>query len=359
MDETAQADGRGERYIRLDPELGPGDEQEIVKLVAPQQPTQKLKVPVREEIETRSNEPGIETLIDAERAQLLGPEESWGTATDEKKPVPWGWFALIGLSLIGVSAWALKHIIFAQDQIEVIRFETEKILDVEESSVESAASMILSINAAILGFLNAESIEEMSRVVRHPVRVRPLMEDYYSRKPFRPYGASEIQSLNPITLGTHGDFWLAVAKSATGGQIRMIVQVDPETGARVDWETAVNYQPMAWDEYATRRPGGTSMDFRVYLSPDHLYSHEFQDSGMWNCYMLTALDSEEILFGYIKSDSPSALLIRQWFMRHPNQRASMILRLSLPDGLASPRGVVIDHARSVRWIYIVSPDDQS
>lgn len=362
VDDAGAWDQNEPRPIRLEPNSTADVTMEIVRLeppVDPSVPAKKLELPDRQETETRSIEPGIETLMDAERAQLEGLEESWGIEADEKKPLPWGWFALFGILIVSVSAWVLRDVLFAQKQIEVIRLETEEILGMEETSVHEAMGVVKSIRTAIQRFARADSVEEMAQVVRHPERVRPLMEDYYSRKPFAPLGDVEIEDLNPLTLGKHADYWLVFVRRGAADLMEVIVEVDSDAGARIDWETFVNYQPMDWDDYAIRRPAGTSMDFRVHLTPDTLYSHEFQDSERWECYMLTASDSEEILFGYIEKNSPSAEIIRQWFGRHPNHRASMILRLSIPQGLKSPRGVVIDHARSVRWIYIVSPDGDS
>jgi len=355
VDEAAEKE-QGMRYFRLDPEQGPSAEQEVVKLESTRGPAQKLMVPVREEIETRSNEPGIDSLIEGELTTMESLEEAWGQAAVEKRPLPWGWFALIALVLVGGALWSLKDILFAKEQLEVIRLETQSILETEESSVESARSLIDRIESSLYAFCLAPDLDSMRRIVRHPHRVRSLMEDHYSRHPFQPFGAGNIEMLRPLTLATRGDFWAATMRFDDGTKKNFIIQADEEGEALVDWETAVNYQPMPWDEYATKRPVGSPLDFRVYLEPDSLFSHEFRDSAKWDCYLLTALDSEEMLFGYVKSDSPTAQLLRMWFQRVPSQRASMILRLSIPEGLTSPRGVVIDHALSVRWVYIASPD---
>lgn len=358
VDEAAESD-KSTSYVRLDPEFGASDEQEVVKLATTPEAAQRLVVPVRDEVEMRSNEPDIESIIDAERASLQGAEATWGQAAEEKRPLPWGWFALIGLALVGISGWALKHIIFTQDQVEIIHMEAETLLDTEQSSYESARVLIDSIESSLFAYFSASNIDEKASVVRHPERVLPLMRDHYSRHPFLRHSDPVIETLRPLTLGIHGNFWLANMQLPDGTKQNLIVQTNDEEKPLIDWETAVNYQPMAWDEYVQTRPKGTSMDFRVYLTPDNLYSHEFRDSEAWDCYMLTAHNSEEILFGYVRSDSPSAELFRTWFERHPNQRAPMILRLTLPENITSPSGVVIEHALSVRWIYIVSPVAES
>lgn len=355
VDEDAEKE-QSTRYIRLDPGQNPSDEQKVVKLEATREPTQKLAVPVREETETRSNEPGIDSLIEGDLATLAGLESAWGQAAAERRPLPWAWFALISIALVGGALWSLRNVIFAKETLDVIRIETESILETEETSIENAKTLIQRIESSLTTFCMAPDLDAMARLVRHPDRVRPLMDDYYARHPYKPLGAASIETLRPLTLATRGDFWAATLRLENGTKRNFIVQVNEEQTGLVDWETAVNYQPMEWDDYARKRPVGSAMDFRVYLEPDLLYSHEFRDSAQWDCYMLTALDSEEVLFGYVQSDSPTAELLRIWFERMPSERASMILRLSIPEGLTSPRGVVIEHALSVRWIYIASPD---
>jgi len=355
VDEAAEKE-RGVRYFRLDPEQGPSPEQEVLKLETTSESAQKLMIPVREEIEIRSNEPGIESLIESNVSTIEGLEAAWGQSSFEKRPLPWGWFALIALLLTGGALWSLRYIVFAEEQLEVIRLETQSILEIEETSVASARSLIDKVESRLHAFCSAPNIDAMERLVRHPDRVRSLMDDYYSRYPFEPFGTCTIEMLRPLTLAIYGDFWAATVRFENGAKKNFIIQADEEGEALVDWETAVNYQPMPWDDYVKKRPAGIALDFRVYLEPDSLYSHEFRDSVKWDCYLLTAMGSDEMLFGYVKSDSPTAQLLRMWFQRTSTQRASMILRLSMPEGLTSPRGVVIDHALSVRWIYIVSPD---
>ena len=86
----------------------------------------------------------------------------------------------------------------------------------------------------------------------------------------------------------------------------LIIEITDSGEPKIDWETLVCYQPMKWDQFARSRPDGNSFDFRVYVEPDNFFSHEFTDSSRWNCFRLTALDSDETLFGYAKADEPVA-----------------------------------------------------
>ncbi len=354
IDEEAEKDEVA-RYYRLDPEQGVSNEQAVVKLDAPDAKISKLEVPVRNEVETRTIEPGVENLITTNKPTLEQEEAQWGGGASGRRPILWGWFALIGVLLAGLAIWAFIEIRRAGEQLDTIRVGTEEMLKQEEASALKARSQIERIEHSLRVFTEAPDMETMATVVRHPERVRPLMKDHYSRHDYEPIGPRRVDSLRPLTLGSMGDFWMVTLESEENERMKLLVQAPEDAEARVDWETAVCYQPMDWDDYARERPHGTTMDFRVFIEPDTLYSHDFRDSEKWDSFLLTALDSEEVLFGYIRSDNPSAELLRTWFGRFPSRPAAMVLRLSLPEGLQSPRGVVIDEVLAIRWIYIVPP----
>ena len=85
-------------------------------------------------------------------------------------------------------------------------------------------------------------------------------------------------------------------------------------------------------------------------------SHEFADSSRWNCYRLTALDGDETLFGYAMADSEVAKSIVNLLNQNQGRKTSLILRLSVPEGVLSRSGVVIEKLLSPRWIYLDPPE---
>jgi len=348
-----------EDCIRLDPVRDVKSDDDVIRLEpGPEEvpkEAQELVVRSRAEVVTRSNAPRVKMLAESGLRNAPGLEEQWDKTQVHHRSFPWGWFGLVALVLTGATIWSLRNILFAKEDLEVIRIKTESILQTEEASLEAARGLIGRIEATITAYCMAPDVDTLSHFVRHMHRVKPLMEDYYSRHPYEPLGPARIESLSPLTLGAYGEFWAVVLRLRSGEKQNLVVEAGAHGQTLVDWETAVNYQPMPWDDFARERPEGVAMDFRVFLEPNVLYSHEFQDSSEWDCYMLTAHDSEEFLFGYVRSDSPTARLLKRWFDAHSARRAPMIMRLSIPEGLTSPRGVVIDHALSVRWVYIKSP----
>lgn len=193
----------------------------------------RLDVPVPKDFEIRTHQPGIDALIESPAANPDLLEHDWGKKAALHRSIPWGWFALIGLLLVG----------------------------------------------------SAESGEP-----------------------------------------------------------------------KIDWETLVCYQPMKWDTFALTRPSGTSFDFRVYAEADNFFSHEFTDSNLWNCFRLTALDSNETLFGYAKIDASASTELLSLLHQNQERPVSVILRVNIPEGIHSRRGIVIEKVMSPRWIYLNPPD---
>jgi hypothetical protein len=321
--------------------------------------SRRLDLPSREEIELRTHQPGIEVLIEPETVNPDLLEQNWGDASSRRNPIPWGWFALIGLTISGAVIWSVTRVEESDVQADQIRIATQTALVDDEKEEREASQLIDRIDAQLRAFFAATSVEVLTRHVRHPDRVIPLMRKYYTDRPVFTGGLKSIKLLQPLTLDNRGNFWMASVMTADASSRSLIVEVSEDGQPLIDWETFVCHQPMNWDEFVTRRPAGDSMDFRVYAEQDSFYSHEFADSDRWTSYRLTALDSEETLFGYVSADSPEAQLLENLLGQNAGKRTTLILRLMIPEGLASRRGAVIEKVVNSRWLYLDPPDSGS
>ncbi len=325
---------------------------------APKEPS-RLEIPTREDLELRSHQPGIEALIEPDVINPDLVEENWGEAAKRNYPVPWGWFVLLGIALVAAAIWSLGHMESADLEAERIRTQTRALLTEDERKEQEARETVERIELALRVYFSANSVDSLARLVRQHDRVLPLMRAYHQQHPLTVSPLKTVRVLQPLTLDKRGNFWMA-SVILTDNQLRnLIIEIDPSGNPLIDWETLVCHQPMAWDDYASQRPNGTTMDFRVYAQPDVFFSHEFADSKKWHCFRLTALDSEETLFGYIAIDAPEARTLLDLIQMNGNQRTSLILRLSIPHGLKSRRGVVIDKVVSPRWLYLDPPADST
>lgn len=342
--------------------------EETVKLIEPlrlekrgevPKPSQRLDLPNREEIELRTHQPGIEALIETQVANPDALEQDWGGKEDEQRQVPWGWFVLIGMILAGAAIWSLTQVKEGDAQAQEVRKATKSVVVKDAQDEKEAAEMIERIEQVKKDFFAASSVDALAKHVRQPERVRPLMEDYYSTRTLKARKIVRTNLLQPLTIETSANFWMSSVDLDNRETANLIIDTGGDGGPKVDWETTVCYQPMDWDKFAVGRPPGTTLDFRVYLQRDLFYSHEFSDSSVWECFRLTSLTGEETLFGYVKKSSPVAEEIGRMLDLNQGEPTAMILRLSLPKGMQSRRGVVIDKMVSPRWMYLEPPDSGS
>jgi hypothetical protein len=319
----------------------------------------RLDLPSREEVELRTHQPGIDVLIKSTTVVPEFTEDAWGEDAARKNPVPWGWFALIGLALAGALVWSLINLKESEMQAGQIRENTRSVLASEEEEETAARELVERIEAALKRYFKTVTVESLARQVRQPERVVPLMRNYYARQPLKVNSIASVRNLQPVTLGNRANFWIASVTLFDGTKPNLVIEIDPAGNPLIDWETQVCYQPMPWDEFARDRPAGRSLDFRVYAEKDSFFSHEFSDAGGWLCFRLTALGAEESMFGYVRADSEEARKLLDVIQNNGSGQASLILRLSIPERLQSRQGVVIEKVLSTRWIYLDLPEDAS
>lgn len=322
-------------------------------------PSHRLDMPSRQDYETRTHQPGIEALIENGPANPDELEQDWGKESSGQRSIPWGWFVLIALILAGAAIWSLAGVKKADVKAAQIRVEAESVLVNDEKEEKEAADLIDRLDSVTEAFFSATKMEELVPLVRQPERVKPLMEQYYATRPLAPVSTVRTTILQPLTLDNRANFWMKSVELTEGQTRNMIVEILDNGEPKIDWETLVCYQPMEWDTYVATRPQGKSLDFRVYVELDNFFSHEFADQEKWISFRLTTLDAEETLFGYVPTGSAIASEIIELLKRNQGARTSMVLRLNIPQGLTSRRGVVIEKLMSPRWLYVNPPETNS
>jgi len=318
-------------------------------------PATRVKLSLREDIETRSIEPDIETLIESTTTDPAALENDWGDQVKNAKPIAWGWFAILALAMTASAVWSLYKIEQSEKQNLRIEQAAESIVSHEEENEIEAAGLIDRMDALLRSFHNASSIEAMLPLVRDPERVRPLMENHYGRNPVPLVRLRSIRSLNPLTIGLSTKFWVASVTQSDDIAKNILIEIDDDGKPLIDWETYVCYQPMPWDDYATQRPTGVSLDFRVVARPDSFFSHEFSSASQWLCLQLNAPGSMEFLYGYASAESEVAAQIANLIHQNGDNETSMILRLLIPENLQSKRGVIVEKLVSTQWLFTEPP----
>jgi hypothetical protein len=266
---------------------------------------------------------------------------------------------LIVLLFVGALAWSLMRAGKGEANLKQIKSATVSTLKTEAEEDLQAARLIERIESTIRRYCNTTNIDTLAQVVRQSERVHPLMVKYHAQKPRVSNPLLRISLIQPLTLDNRANFWVATIELTSHEIQNLIIEILDSGEPRIDWETLVCDQPMPWDTFAKERPSERTLDFRVYAESDTFFSHEFNDANQWNCFRLTALDSEETLYGYAKIDSEVSQQIREELKKNQGNRTSLILRLSIPPGLESKRGVVIEKLVCPRWIYLDPPDTGS
>ncbi len=326
--------------------------------VVPEQPqvSTRLQVPVHEQFQIRTHLPGIESLIKGGPALPEHVEADWGKQPAHPQSIPWGWFLLLGLLLGGAVIWSLSRIRQADEQVDQILVSTQSTLADDAKEDLEAAQLIDRIEAATRSYFQTTDAETLASRSRQPERVTPLITRHYAGKPIPGNPVLRTLLLQPLTLDRRANFWMHSVELENHESRNVILEILDSGEPKIDWETFVCHQPMKWDTFALERPTGVSLDFRVYLEQDHFFSHEFADSSQWNCFHLTALDSEETLFGYVKKTDPVAAELLALLDQNAGKNVAVIVRVRLPEGLQSRRGIIIERLMCPHWIYLDAPE---
>jgi hypothetical protein len=316
----------------------------------------RLDVPARDEVEIRTHEPD---------SGLMSKNGTWARSFME---LPWddeihqhaAFFrslcAVLALSLAGFALWSLSQSHDPDVETGRIRALTEPVLAREVAENLEAAQLIDRIEAATRRYFATSDPATLASLSRHPERVAPLIARHYQDRKILPNRVAETLLLQPLTLDRRADFWMHTVRLENKDTRKIIIQVPDSGEPRIDWEAFVGHQPMKWDDFARERPTVTAMDFRVYLEPDHFFSHEFADASQWSSFRLTALQSEETLFGYVENGSPVAEELHKLLGSSDKPKIAPILKLRVPAGFDSRRGVIIEKLVSPCWIHLDSPD---
>lgn len=312
----------------------------------------RLEVKDRSELKFRTHEPKLEEWAGQDDSTL---EDEWNTHKEPTR-VHMGFWIMIGLIFLAGIAWLAFEISHLKQQQINAREERVREKEREEQSERDALQTIATIKDAVRQFYGAKSVDEMSGYVRHAKRVGPMMVDYYSKNPVMASEVVAFIDMNPITIGSNGGFWVILTKLSSGVDGKLVVEVNSPTDAKVDWETHVCAQPMDWERFVKERPAGYRADFRVYVEREDFYNYEFGDSEKYQAFKLTALNSYEAMHGYALRDGQAFRVIDELLTKNGNQKAPVILRLYLQEGLQSKSGVLIEEIVAPRWLIVNSPE---
>jgi hypothetical protein len=311
----------------------------------------------RELFDGRSQEPGVEAILDQE-GPVANVEQPWGIDDGRLAGIPYGWFLLIAVLLAGAGAWSIHAMHRGEESLKVHHGAILQRVDQDKIADQQAEALVEEVERVVAAYLRAETIADLLPWVRQPERVEPLIAGEWRERPKRALEFTGMTVFQPQDYGGKS-FWVVRAEVRDGEPQTLLVEQSDATGVKVDWETHVCHQPMAWDRFIDERPDDRALEFRVRVTPDSHHSHEFADSARWLCFRLTAKGSDAYLFGYALAGGAEAAFLSERCQTTPGRVASAILRLRVPVDCKAPRGVVIERIVSPQWVRTGDPGDDA
>ncbi len=197
-------------------------------------------------------------------------------------------------------------------------------------------------------FFQAQSLEQILPTVRHREVLEPVMVNWYANFPHRQESELHFDDVR-IRRMQGSRFYLQFIRFAHDTQPRPIAVEETPDGFRVDWETAIGYQPMSWAEYRIRRPA-KPVNMRVIAKLDHYYNYGFHEEAKWSCYRLSHPDEERSLYGYIPRYTEFDNELRAALDLAKSRREYFILTLRYPDNPPADNQVLIDAIFQKKWV---------
>jgi hypothetical protein len=129
---------------------------------------------------------------------------------------------------------------------------------------------------------------------------------------------------------------------------------DAEGVWKTDFDAFARTSDPSWADFQEKR--ADSIRCRVYAAQDSYFNGPFSDESQWICYGLASPDTDEILFGYCKIDSPQAGAMK-WILSKQITlgRATLEIR-RVPDAL--PRQFLISRVLAEDWVTGTEPFDR-
>ena len=121
---------------------------------------------------------------------------------------------------------------------------------------------------------------------------------------------------------------LAIEFSGIGKRIFIVEQTQGDL--KLDWETAVDYQPMPFADFKRDRPT-TPVEFRVKVKTASYYNYQFADPEKYYAVELTYPGQHAfLLFGYIDRTRPWAQTLIRYL--ELGSAPSIIAEIQFPSG---------------------------
>lgn len=270
-----------------------------------------------------------------------------------------GVFSVVAIFLISVfKSPSLKDETIEVQQMILNDQKENKKEERKTEAYEATRVALEEVKACVRDYYAADKIREKLKHVRQPDYVLGMMEKYYQQQPIERGEFDQLEKYSALDVdGVPFVYARVLMKSGKSHDVLLEQMVDGTY--KLDWESEVHYQPLSWDDFIRQRPTKSCV-MRVAVKPDNFYVYQFRDSSKYDCYQLTAKNSDRSLYGYVVKGSELSIQLRQFFMRvkHLSKVTlePMMLEIRFPEGAIQGGCVHIDSLVAPRWFLVRQPD---
>ena len=204
------------------------------------------------------------------------------------------------------------------------------------------------IAEVVRAFFQARTLSELLPVVRDSRRVKPLMEEYYQRNPFK---TSKWKTMGWAIPVEERGFRFAYVQALfdDAPPVNVVIEENEGGGFEIDWESAVHYCELSWKDFQSKRPTESRL-FRVIASK--VEASDTKAGDRETTLMLKHPKEEGVVYGRFDSNDPrfkpllNQLDLCQW------TNVPVILRLCYPGPSSTGASVQIAGVEGKGWLIL-------
>ncbi|MEM8953281.1 MAG: hypothetical protein AAGD22_03930 [Verrucomicrobiota bacterium] len=219
-----------------------------------------------------------------------------------------------------------------------------------QATIVNLTAFTPQMRSVVETFSTATSIDDLLKICRDPERVAPLIHDHYSRNSFQPMTIKEFALGDSLVIEQDQDsgrefVYVGYETSDFNSKVVCLEIVDGQF--KLDWESAVGYCEMSWDDFKQTRPPDPTL-FRIVAMANDYYNYEFDDAETWAGYSILDGQGNPQLYGFVRRDSAEYEGILTAL--NETQSAWLVVRLKFPENAQSNSCVEITDVVHDRWV---------
>ena len=203
---------------------------------------------------------------------------------DRTKPI----LLVVGLAMVALAVFALVRWVMPDpDRVQKPDQVVEEPIDIGLSTND--------MEALLLSFLEAESVEELLEVVDHPEVSEPRIRKFYEEGRGELPLLGNYMEIRPIEYDGE-EVKCALVK--VFGTISMVPFNRGEDGLpQLEWEAVVGWMDPSLEEILASNPEAP-VEVKVFGVLDDYYNYEFRDEKKWACVRLSDRNLGNLFYAY-------------------------------------------------------------